>query len=202
MVCRLLSCCMHVGSSSPTRDQTRVPYVGSVESYPLDYQESPKGTLAFPIMLYLCWRCLRATPNRLQICSWIKAVQQRVFYGVAFLASGQQNVPVVSEDLLLQRSLQRVPCSLEERLEPFECLHLEHGQGALMHLSLVTFYVFLHHCFEFWAAWFPGNELQIEVNYKEIWLIKIKTTQDLPECPACAICRRATISVTTCVLPF
>ena len=46
--CGLLSCGMltlsrgmHAGSSSPTRDQTRAPCIGSVESYPLDYQGSP-----------------------------------------------------------------------------------------------------------------------------------------------------------------
>ena len=31
----------HAGSSSLTRDQTRVPYIGSAESYPLDHQGSP-----------------------------------------------------------------------------------------------------------------------------------------------------------------
>ena len=39
--CGLLSCGMHVGSNSPTRDQTQVPCTGSVESYPLDHQGSP-----------------------------------------------------------------------------------------------------------------------------------------------------------------
>lgn len=43
-----------------------------------------------------------------------------------------------------------------------------------MYLLLVTLYVFLHHCFEFWAAWFTGDELEIEVNYKEIWLIEMR----------------------------
>ena len=38
---RDLSCGMHVGSSSLTRDQTRAPCIGSVESYPLDLQGSP-----------------------------------------------------------------------------------------------------------------------------------------------------------------
>ena len=38
---RTLSCRMHEGSSSPTRDRTRVPCIGSVESYPLDHQGSP-----------------------------------------------------------------------------------------------------------------------------------------------------------------
>ena len=48
VACRLLSCgmwtlsCgMHVGSSSPTRDQTRAPCTESTESYPLDHQGSP-----------------------------------------------------------------------------------------------------------------------------------------------------------------
>ena len=39
--CGLLSCSMHVGSSSPTRDQTLAPCIGSMESYPLDHQGSP-----------------------------------------------------------------------------------------------------------------------------------------------------------------
>ena len=36
-----LSCGMHAGSSSLTRDQTRAPCIGSTESYPLDQQGSP-----------------------------------------------------------------------------------------------------------------------------------------------------------------
>ena len=32
---------MHVGSSSPTRDQTWAPCIGSAESYPLDHKGSP-----------------------------------------------------------------------------------------------------------------------------------------------------------------
>ena len=35
-----LSCGMHAGSSSLTRDQTQAPCIGSVESYPLDHQGS------------------------------------------------------------------------------------------------------------------------------------------------------------------
>ena len=38
-----LSCGMHVGSSSPTRGGTRPPCIGSVESYPLDHQGSPRS---------------------------------------------------------------------------------------------------------------------------------------------------------------
>ena len=39
--CRLLSCGMHAGSSSPTRAQTWAPCTWSTESYPLDHQGSP-----------------------------------------------------------------------------------------------------------------------------------------------------------------
>ena len=39
--CGLLSCGMHVGSSSPTRDRTRTPCIGSAESYLVDHQVSP-----------------------------------------------------------------------------------------------------------------------------------------------------------------
>ena len=38
---RTLSCGMHVGSSSLTRDGNQAPCSGSTESYPLDYQGSP-----------------------------------------------------------------------------------------------------------------------------------------------------------------
>ena len=38
-----LSCGMHVGSSSLTRDWTRAPCIGSTESYPLDHQGSPES---------------------------------------------------------------------------------------------------------------------------------------------------------------
>ena len=41
VACRLLSCGMHVESSSPTRDRTQAPCIGSRESYPLDCQGSP-----------------------------------------------------------------------------------------------------------------------------------------------------------------
>ena len=43
-----LSCGMHVGSSSPTRDQTQAPSIGSVESYPMDHQESPPSPRLYP----------------------------------------------------------------------------------------------------------------------------------------------------------
>ena len=43
----LLSCGMHAGSSSPTRDRTRAPCIGSMESYPLDHQGSPSIILIF-----------------------------------------------------------------------------------------------------------------------------------------------------------
>ena len=38
---RTLSCSMHAGSSSLTRDQTRAPCIGSTDSYQLDHQGSP-----------------------------------------------------------------------------------------------------------------------------------------------------------------
>ena len=47
---RLLSCGMHAGSSSPTRDRTRAPCIGSTEAYPLDHQGSPRHTL----INYIC----------------------------------------------------------------------------------------------------------------------------------------------------
>ena len=60
VACGLLSCCMrtlscgmHVGSSSSTRDRTWAPCTGSMESYPLDHQGSPKWV--FHIWLLLCW---------------------------------------------------------------------------------------------------------------------------------------------------
>ena len=36
-----VSCSMHVGSRSLTRDRTQAPCIGSVESYPLDHQGRP-----------------------------------------------------------------------------------------------------------------------------------------------------------------
>ena len=42
---------MHAESSSPTRDWTRAPGIGSVESYPLDHQGGPcKGILEVNIV--------------------------------------------------------------------------------------------------------------------------------------------------------
>ena len=38
--CRIYTCGMHARSSSQTRDQTRTPCIGSMESYPLDHQGS------------------------------------------------------------------------------------------------------------------------------------------------------------------
>ena len=46
---RTLSCGMHVGSSSLTRDRTRAPCIGSVESYPLHHQGSPSTYNIFKI---------------------------------------------------------------------------------------------------------------------------------------------------------
>ena len=43
--CGLLSCGMHAGSSSPTRDWTWPFCIGSTESYPLDHQGIPFVTL-------------------------------------------------------------------------------------------------------------------------------------------------------------
>ena len=43
--CGIFSCDMHAGSSSPTRDWTWAPCIGSVESYPLDHQGSPSPSL-------------------------------------------------------------------------------------------------------------------------------------------------------------
>ena len=42
---RSFSCGMNAGSSSPTRDQTQAPCIGSAESYPLDHQGSPLNLL-------------------------------------------------------------------------------------------------------------------------------------------------------------
>ena len=39
--CGLISCSMHAGSSSPTRDWTQAPCIGSAGSYPLDHQGTP-----------------------------------------------------------------------------------------------------------------------------------------------------------------
>ena len=69
----LLSCSMHEGSSSLTRDWTWAPWIGSVESYLLGHQGSPKASWFFNgkvwlettvlflkniylfIYLWLCW---------------------------------------------------------------------------------------------------------------------------------------------------
>ena len=46
----LLSCGMHAGSSSPTRDRTRASYIESAESYPLDHQGSPLLTAYYQMV--------------------------------------------------------------------------------------------------------------------------------------------------------
>ena len=48
-VMRTLTCSTHVGSSFLTRDRTRAPCIGSVESYPLRHQGSPPS-----VFLTLC----------------------------------------------------------------------------------------------------------------------------------------------------
>ena len=57
VACRLLSCGMHVGSSSLTRDGTWAPCLGSAESYPLDHQGSPPPTFFSPQFNNIFWRC-------------------------------------------------------------------------------------------------------------------------------------------------
>ena len=47
----IFSCSMHVGSSSPTRDRTQAPCIGSAGSYPLDHQGSPSRI--FYLKIYL-----------------------------------------------------------------------------------------------------------------------------------------------------
>ena len=49
---RTLSCGMHVGSSSPTRDRIQAPCIGSAESYPLCHQESPHICLYFILKIF------------------------------------------------------------------------------------------------------------------------------------------------------
>ena len=49
---RALSCGMHMGSSSLTRDQTRAPCLGSSESYPLRHQGSPNLLILIVIVKY------------------------------------------------------------------------------------------------------------------------------------------------------
>ena len=54
---RTLSCGMYAGSSSPTRDWTRAPCIGSAESYPLDHQGRPPSWSLFKRQIVLC-QCL------------------------------------------------------------------------------------------------------------------------------------------------
>ena len=49
---RTLSCSMHVGSSSPTRNRTQGACIGSAKSYPLHHQGSPRE-LPFLIIIPL-----------------------------------------------------------------------------------------------------------------------------------------------------
>ena len=42
VACKVLTCDMHLQSSSPTRDRTQASCIGSMESYPLDHQGSPE----------------------------------------------------------------------------------------------------------------------------------------------------------------
>ena len=57
---RTLSCSMHAGYSSPTRDQTRAPCIGSTESYPLDHQGSPYVLFSYSkCFLVFVWKILR-----------------------------------------------------------------------------------------------------------------------------------------------
>ena len=47
---------MHAGSSSPTRDRTQAPCIGSMESYPLDHQGSPPHPcFRHRSCMMLCW---------------------------------------------------------------------------------------------------------------------------------------------------
>ena len=45
VACGIFSCSMHAGSSSPTRDRTWAPCIGSSEPYPLDHQGSPSHNI-------------------------------------------------------------------------------------------------------------------------------------------------------------
>ena len=51
--CGLLRCVMHAGSSSPTRNGTRAPCIGSTESYPLDHKGSPCDWFCHKTILFI-----------------------------------------------------------------------------------------------------------------------------------------------------
>lgn len=86
-------------------------------------------------------------PSRLQTHSGVKT-QQWVVLGAACLASsagrpsfqGSPALGAPAESALFSRRKARASS---------ERLHREQGQGALMPMGLVPFYVFLHHCFQF-----------------------------------------------------
>ena len=60
---------MHVGSSSPTRDRTRAPCIGSTESYPLDHQGSPLTLLLTGPLLWVECGCLGLLRHPLRTAS-------------------------------------------------------------------------------------------------------------------------------------
>ena len=87
-----LSYDMHAGSSSLTRDRTRAPCIGSVESYPLDHQGSSLpifwlGCLFFWYtagwIVCIFWRLIPCWSLRLQIFSPILWVVFQYFFLLA-----------------------------------------------------------------------------------------------------------------------
>ena len=54
---RTLSCGMHVGSCSLTRDPTQTSCIGSTESYPLDHQGSPTSLHFYRSFLSYRFKC-------------------------------------------------------------------------------------------------------------------------------------------------
>ena len=100
--CRLLSCGMRAGSSSPMRDQTRAPCIGSVESYPLDHQGSPSHTILNARNNNIVNR-----QNTSNIASSVisKCLRQEISLGAAQYIPGRLSLSITYQSLTLREMI-------------------------------------------------------------------------------------------------
>ena len=75
----LLSCGMHVGSSSLTRDQTQASCIRSVESYPLRHQGSPYYCITLCGIKNI-WHCKKLVILTASDAVWEPGVEERLIF--------------------------------------------------------------------------------------------------------------------------
>ena len=94
---------MQAGSSSPTRDRTQVPCIGSAESYQLDHQGSPQHNQFYSFFLDGCIIC-----HLISVPWFVWSRQLGCFHKFALRNDISVNISVHTSCCILQGN----PCTL------------------------------------------------------------------------------------------